>query len=206
MTSCLRNVLFIVSISTLTNCGSKEASYEAPSQTSMDVQVPKEGVVTPTQLKNLGIGFSNFIQDGESEVPLKELTDAMKIEGPLAKKMPEILATRESTAIMNCKGRVCRVVSLGEDYSFVADWINVPVFGKPTIYLSPVIAIEVNLSADNNKAEMCMISGIKAKSSVLNANVDGLRFELENDAIKEFLLDTGSGVTYPTDACNPDRR
>lgn len=187
----------------LVGCGTGTASQHEASHTSMDVNVPKEGVVTPEQLKNVNLGFSGFIKNGKYEVDTKELVDSMKVEGPMGEMMPRILETREPTTSVECKNRKCRVISLGEPFSFEASWINVPLFGKPTVYLDEVISLELVVSTDSMKGEICRMSGIRAKAGGLNANVDGLRYELEGDAIKEFLLDTGSGGTYPTNNCSP---
>jgi len=160
-------------------------------------------VVTPEQLKNVNVGFSGFVRNGKYEVDTKELVDSMKIDGPLGEMMPRILETRESTTSLECKDRRCRVISLGDNFSFEASWINVPMFGKPTIYLAEVILLELVVSNDAMKAEICRLSGIRAKASMLDANVDGLKFQLDGDAIKEFVMDTGSGGSYPTNNCSP---
>ena len=203
MKTLLRRPCILVGFLALAGCGVGTDSQPEASHTSMDVNVPKEGVVTPEQLKNVNLGFSGFIKNGKYEVDTKELVDSMKVEGPLAEIMPSILETREPTTSLECKNQKCRVISLGEPYSFEASWINVPLFGKPTVYLDEVISLELVISPDAMKGEICRMSGIRAKAGGLNANVDGLRYELEGDAIKEFLLDTGSGGTYPTNNCSP---
>jgi len=184
-------------------CGVQKGENHRASRTSMDVNVPKEGVVTAEQLRNVSVGFSGFIRNGQYEVDTKELVDSMKISGPMADMMPRILETREPTTSLECKGRRCRVISLGEAFSFEASWIDIPVFGKPTIYLDEVISLELVVAPDTMKTEICRLYGIRAKAGMLDANVDGLRYELEGDTIKEFLLDTGSGGTYPTNNCSP---
>lgn len=188
----------------LNSCGVKPSQDSQLSQTFSDVNVPKEGVITAEQLKNINFGFSLYVKNGENEVDLREFIDAMKIEGPLKEKVPEILATREPTATLTCQDGRCRFVSLGDPYSFVADWINVPLFGKPTIYLGPVIMAEVLVSQNGMRGEICELSGIRAKASMLTATPDGLRYEIDGSEIKEFVMDTGpDGGTYPTEACNP---
>jgi hypothetical protein len=185
---------FMVSI----GCGGKAYESAQQSHTSMDVNVPKEGVVTAEQLKNVNVGLSGFIRNGQYEVDTRELVDSIKIDGPLAEMMPRILETREPTTSLECKDRRCRVISLGEAFSFEARWIDIPLFGTPTIYLDEVINLEMTIAPDTMKAEICRLYGIRAKAGMLDAKVDGLRYELEGDAIKEFLMDTGSGGTYPT--------
>jgi hypothetical protein len=187
----------------LLGCGDNAQQHPEASQTSMDVSVPKEGVVTPEQLKNVNVGFSGFVRNGKYEVDTKELVESMKINGPLGEMIPSILETREPTTSLECKDRRCRVISLGENFSFLASWINIPLFGKPTIFLAKVIMLELTISDDAMKTEICRLSGIRAKAGMLDANVDGLKFELEGDAIKEFVLDTGSGGSYPTNNCSP---
>lgn len=174
-----------------------------PAHTFSDVNVPKEGVVTSQQLRNVGLGLGQYVENGRFEVDTKELVDAMKVEGPMGEKMPEILATREPTVAMECSARRCRVVSLGENYSFVATWISIPLFGNPTIFLDEVLNLELEVSEDGGKLEICRLSGLRGKAGIMNANIDGLRYELEANTIKEFLIDTGSGGSFPHERCSP---
>jgi hypothetical protein len=160
--------------------------------------------VTADQLKNVNVGISGFIRNGKYEVDTKELVDSLKIDGPLADMMPQILETREPTTSLECKNRRCRLISLGEAFSFEASWINVPLFGTPTIYLDEVINLEMIIAPNTMRAEICRLYGIRAKAGMLDANIDGLRYELEGERIKEFLMDTGSGGTYPTSNCSPN--
>lgn len=179
-----------------------EVSAKAPISTKMDVDIPKDEF-TPEQIRRLALGLRSTFTDGEQSVPLATIFDAMELEGPMTEVIPGILEAYPNPVNVVCKGNLCSGSSNGKPHSFLAKFINIPVFGNPTISLGSRIEIDFRLSEDGNLIEICRFEGVRAKAGSFGGPLDGFIGEIANDVIKILKIDIGFGGSYPNSSCKP---
>jgi hypothetical protein len=195
--------LFLLTWSMLSSCGAPKSPESAPMARRVDLDVPKDQV-THSQLKRTALGLRRIFKDGISTMSLGEIIESMALEGPVTEVIPGILAAFPNPVSLECKGSLCQGASDGSAHSFVAKFVNLPLFGNPTVYLAPHIEMDLKLSDDGSRLEVCRILGVRVKARGFGGNLDGLFFNLTNDEIDAFKVDVGSGGSYPTQNCAVD--
>jgi hypothetical protein len=173
---------------------------ENPKNPLIDIDIPKDQT-TPEQLQRVGLGLRKALKEGTEQVPLKHIVDMLELQGPVLDVIPGILESHPGPITVTCRGLICNGTSSGKAHSFVADFINIPIFGTPTVYLEPSITMELTLSADGQSLEICKITGIHAKASNLGGNIDGFIFKIKDQEIETLKIDVGFGGRYPNDRC-----
>lgn len=166
----------------------------------VDIDIPKDQVETES-LRRAALGLRGAMAEGTQNVPLQQLVDVLQLEGPVLEVIPGILDSHPGPISITCRGLTCNGKSMGKSHSFVADFVDLPLFGKPTVYLDPEIEMELNLSDDGQYLEICRLTGVSAKARGLGGNIDGFIFRLKNQQTEVLKVDIGMGGRYPNDRC-----
>lgn len=199
-----KSILWLLPILSVvqTSCYLRHPTGSSPIKSQMDIDIPNDQISAP-EIRRLTVGLRELFQEGIQSLPLATIIDTMQLEGPVTEVIPGILAAHPNPVTVECKGNLCRGYSEGSAHSFVANFVNIPLFGVPTIFISPRIEVELRLSEDGNNIEVCKIIGIRAKASGLGGNLDGFIAELKEDTILTLKTDIGYGGTYPNSSCRP---
>jgi len=198
MKSSILGTILILSLGMLASCG--QAPTKSTSEVKFDIDLPKDDI-DPADIQKLLIGFGTFVQDGENKVSLDDFAASIDVQGSFKTILAEIVASRDTFADVNCVGRRCQIVTLGKDYSFKLESVNIPVLGTPTVTLGKRVEIFAELSEDLQRFNVCRINGLKVKTGFLTPNVDGLLIELVSDSLDTIKIDAGPGGAYPSDSC-----
>ncbi len=178
------------------------ASVKMPLNTNLNVDIPKDQF-PPEQLRRLTLGLRSIFTDGEQSMPLAMIFDAMELEGPITEVIPGILEAYPNPVTVVCNGNRCTGFSYGKPHSFLATFMNIPVFGTPTISMGPRVEIDFRLSEEGNLIEVCRFAGLRAKAGSLGGPIDGFIGEISNDTVKTLKIDIGFGGSYPNGSCKP---
>jgi|GEM_PF-4564302 len=198
MKSSMLAIGLVLASGILASCGQPLA--EPSSAVKFDIDLPKDDI-DPADIQELLTGFGTFVQEGSNKVSLADFAASINVEGSFKTILAEIVATRESTADVDCVGRRCKIVTVGSNYSFKLDGVSIPVLGTPTVTLGKRVEIFAELSEDLQRFNACRISGLKVKTGFLTPNVDGLLIEVTGDALNTIKIDAGPGGTYPNETC-----
>jgi hypothetical protein len=121
---------FIISLGILASCG--RPPIESRSEVKFDIDLPKDDI-EPADVQNLLLGFDTFIQEGSNRVSLADFAATINVQGSFKAILDEIVKSRDALADMSCVGRRCQIVTLGKDFSFKLESVNIPVLGTPTV-------------------------------------------------------------------------
>ena len=176
------------------------ARADSPEIERINIDIPTKDM-KPAELNKIVETISDYIAEGKSKVAMAEVVTRLNIEGDFKKTMEQILASREELADLECQGRSCKLISLGDELTFRIEKVDLPILGVPTVQLSPEIAIHFAISEDLEHFEACQVEGIKVKTGFLNNRFDGFLIEQAADEIKTFKVDAGAGGDYPDVSC-----
>ena len=166
----------------------------------LDVDIPRDQV-KPEQLHRSALGLLSIVKDGTESMPLKKIVDSLQLEGPVLDVIPGILESHPGPITVTCKNLTCNGKSTGKAHSFLVDFIDLPLFGKPTVFLEPSIEMELTLSEDGQFLEICRIKGVQTKARGMGGNIDGFIFQLKDQVAEVLKIDIGFGGSYPNDRC-----
>ncbi len=176
------------------------AETAAEVQDRINIDIPKDEV-TPEEIDQLLGAIAPFIQEGVHKVPLADVASKIQIDGDFKDILAKILPSREALADVSCVGRRCLVQSLGNEFTFRLESINIPVLGVPVVTLAKQIDMVLDLNEDLTRFEICRIEGVKAKVGAVNNRVDGALIEKDADTVKTLKIDVGVGRDYPKKDC-----
>ncbi len=189
---------FMFASGILASCGQPLA--EPSSEVKFDIDLPKDDI-DPADIQKLLTGFGTFVQEGSNNVSLADFAASINVQGSFKTILDDIVRTRDTNADVSCVGRRCRIVTLGSEYSFKLETVNIPVLGTPTVTLGKRVEIFAELTEDLQRFNACRINGLKVKTGFLTPNVDGLLIELAGDTLNTIKIDAGPGGAYPNEGC-----
>lgn len=189
---------FLCASGILASCG--KPPVQPSSEVKFDIDLPKDDI-DPADIQKLLTGFGTFVQEGSNKVSLADFAASINVQGSFKTILDEIVRTRNTQADVTCVGRRCQIVTLGSDYSFKLESVNIPVLGTPTVMLGKRVEIFAELTEDLQRFNACRMSGLKVKTGFLTPNVDGLLIELAGDALNTIKIDAGPGGVYPNEGC-----
>lgn len=168
----------------------------------INIDIPKDDVEV-ADIEKLISGLNAFVSEGKTRVKLADVVAALQVdEGSSLKQILEdIVASREELADLDCSGRVCKVTTFGNELTFKLESINIPVLGVPVVTLGKRVDLFLEVSEDLNRLESCRIQGVKAKTGILNNNVDGFLIEKTDSEVTTLKIDAGIGGDYPKNNC-----
>jgi hypothetical protein len=173
---------------------------ETPLEERINIDIPKDEIEAAEIDQLLG-AIAPYVQDGAQKVPLADVAAKIEIDGDFKEILNQIIPTRETFANVSCKARRCSVSSIGNEFTFRIESINIPILGVPVVTLGKEIDLILELSEDLTRFEICRIEGIKARVGAVNNRVDGALIEKEGELIKTLKIDVGVGGDYPKKDC-----
>lgn len=179
-----------------TSCGlQNKVSYEP----KFDVSIPTEGL-DHTKVLNSIDAIKVVQKNGTQEIHLGDFVSTLEIPEEVLPYVEAFIDTRDEFVTVKCEFERCEVSSLGQPSSVKVEAINIPVFGNPQIQLAEKITIKAKI--EDNRLEVCSITGVKIKKGVLNVPFDGALVTTSKARIEKIIVDAGLGGSYPSNGCD----
>lgn len=167
----------------------------------VNVNIPTD-TVTVEQAQELLNVFSSSIVEGKTEIVLADELAKVNVPAEYKTLVDKIVASRDTSAFVECSGRKCKITSSGKALDFKIDGVKIPVLGTPSVSLGKSLEIYTKVAEDGQRAEVCKIIGIAVKVGFVKPAVEGALIEIADGKIKTLLVDAGAGGSYPSNDCD----